>query len=398
MSQFIIPDFIKNADVNKIHKRMRDNLPNDIDKSEGSDVWNLTYPTAYEHAYFAQFCIRNALRLIWPEFSYGTYADYHGACRGMARRKAQYATGSVKIIGNIGVNIPKGTVFTTAQIADESVTEFVTTENVSIGDNQTVTVNIIAAIAGKSGNVPANTITVNSDKIVGISSLTNETATTGGYDEESDENFIERIKEYDQSQDNSFIGNDNDYRRWALEVDGVGEAVVISPEDNPNVEDDSGVVNIIIVDSNGVPADTTLCAAVYNHIMQPVPLSTDGKKTDGQTTTIERLAPPGVILEVTAPTTIAISVSGLIELDNTVGIEDIKSNFILSISEYLVQAIKDGEVRYSKIASILSNTAGVADYKNLIVNGNNTNVQLMSNQIPTISETTIKFDVGLVDG
>ena len=136
MSQFIIPDFIKNADVNKIHKRMRDNLPNDIDKSEGSDVWNLTYPTAYEHAYFAQFCILNALRLIWPEFSYGTYADYHGACRGMARRKAQHATGSVKIIGNIGVNIPKGTVFTTAQIADESVTEFVTTENVSIGDNR----------------------------------------------------------------------------------------------------------------------------------------------------------------------------------------------------------------------------------------------------------------------
>ena len=132
--------------------------------------------------------------------------------------------------------------------------------------------------------------------------------------------------------------------------------------------------------------------------MQPVPLSIDGKKTDGQTTTIERLAPPGVILEVTAPTTIAISVSGLIELDNTVGIEDIKSNFISSISEYIVQAIKDGEVRYSKIASILSNTAGVADYKNLIVNVNNTNVQLMLNQIPTISETTIKFDVGLVDG
>ena len=35
----------------------------------------------------------------------------------------------------------------------------------SIGDNKTATVNIIAAIAGKSGNVPANTITVNSDKL-----------------------------------------------------------------------------------------------------------------------------------------------------------------------------------------------------------------------------------------
>ena len=95
------------------------------------------------------FFVSSAHTINIPEFSYGTYADYHGACRGMARRKAQHATGSVKIIGNIGVNIPKGTVFTTAQIADESVTELVTTENVSIGDNQTVTVNIIAAIAEK---------------------------------------------------------------------------------------------------------------------------------------------------------------------------------------------------------------------------------------------------------
>ena len=34
-----------------------------------------------------------------------------------------------------------------------------------------------------------------------------------------------------------------DVGRWKL--DEWGEAVVISPEDNPNVEDDSGVVNII---------------------------------------------------------------------------------------------------------------------------------------------------------
>ena len=87
MAEFIVPDFIKNKSTKNIHKQMRDNLPPDIDCSEGSDVWNLTYPTAYEHAYFAQFCLLNSIKLIWPQFSYGIYSDYHGEARGMSRRE-----------------------------------------------------------------------------------------------------------------------------------------------------------------------------------------------------------------------------------------------------------------------------------------------------------------------
>lgn len=398
MAQFIVPDFIKNKNVNTIHKQMRDNLPNDIDTSDGSDMWDLTYSTAYEHAFFAQFCVLNAIKLIWPEFSYGVYSDYHGNSRGMARRKGQYSQGYVKITGKSGVNIPLGTVFSTEKIGNNAVTEFKTTIDVLIGNDGIVIVPIVAILSGKSGNVPADTITINSDKIAGISSVTNPTPTSGGYDEESDQSFNERMKEYDQTQDNSFIGNDNDYRRWAMEVIGVGEAIVIDPEDNPEVEDDSGIVTLIIIDANGDPASEALCATVYNHIMQPTPLSVTGKRTEGEKTGAERLAPPGVILVVMPPNTDTLSVTALVELDGTQDIESVTTAYIAILQAYLLEAINVGEIRYSKVHSCLSSTKGVADFKDLLLNGNKNNIQLDAQHIPIIKTENIRLSVGLVDG
>lgn len=398
MSQFIIPDFIKNKNVNTIHKQMRDNLPKDIDVSEGSDVWNLTYPTAYEHSSFAQFCLLNAIKLIWPEFSYGEYSDYHGNSRGMTRRKSQNAQGYLKIIGNEGVDIPLGSIFSTEQIGNSAATSFKTTTDVLIGVDGTVIVPVVAVLPGKTGNVPADTITVNVDKIIGISSVTNPSPINGGYDEESDESFNERMKEYDQTQDNSFIGNDNDYRRWGMEVVGVGEVVVLDPEDNPNVENDSGIVTLIIIDANGEPASETLCASVYNHIMKPTPLSVTGKRTEGEKTSIERLAPPGVILDVIPPTTDILTITALVELDGTQDIESITTAYVANLQAYSLEAINVGEIRYSKVHSCLSSTKGVADFKDLLLNGDKNNIQLDAQRIPVIKAENIKLTVGLVDG
>lgn len=398
MAQFVIPDFIKNRSVSNTHKQMRDNLPNDIDISEGSDLWNLTYTTAYEHAFFVQFCLLNSIKLIWPEFSNGVYSDYHGDARNMTRHKAQYATGYILVEGKAGTIIPEGTIFSTEQIGDAGITEFETTGSYTIDESMNVTIPIAAVSVGASGNVPAHTIIINSDKISGIASVTNTEATTGGFDEESDESFNERMKEYDQTQDNSFIGNDNDYRRWAMSVDGMGEAIVLDPEDNPDVEDDSGIVTIIAIDANGNPASTALCASVYNYIMHPTPLSTNGQKTDGEKTSIERLAPPGVILVVRAPNTNAITISGIVELDGTSDIDTINQEYATALQTYLLQAIQDGEIRYSKVTSILSSIEGVADYKDILLNNDTVNIQLNSQQIPIINASNITLNVGQVDG
>lgn len=398
MAEFIVPDFIKNKSTKNIHKQMRDNLPPDIDCSEGSDVWNLTYPTAYEHAYFAQFCLLNSIKLIWPQFSYGIYSDYHGEARGMSRREGQYATGYIVVTGAAGTSIPEGSIFSTEQLGDTAPVEFETTGSYTIGEELTVTIPIACVSIGKIGNVPANTIVVNGDKILGISSVTNPESINNGYDAESDEAYNERQKEYDSTQDNSYIGNDNDYRRWALEVSGVGEAVVLDPEDNPAVDDDSGVVTLIIVDSNGNPASTTICADVYNYIMCPSPLSTTGQKTEGQTTGLDRKAPPGVILVVIPPNTSVLTISGTVELDGTTDIEAVKSSYVTVLQEYLLQAIQDGEIRYSRITACLSSVSGVADYKDILLNGGTVNIPLSAQQIPIVSVENITLAAGLVDG
>ena len=41
MADFEVPSFIANSDVNSIFERMKDNLAEDIDMSEGSHAWNL---------------------------------------------------------------------------------------------------------------------------------------------------------------------------------------------------------------------------------------------------------------------------------------------------------------------------------------------------------------------
>jgi uncharacterized phage protein gp47/JayE len=398
MANFTIPDFIENSSVSNIHKRMRDNLPNTLDVSEGSHPWNLTYPNAYEYAYFIQYCLLNAIKMIWPEWSSGVYSDYHGNCRNMSRHEAQYATGQIVVTGASGTAIPEGSIFSTEQIGETSIVRFETTSSVVIGNDKSVTIPIAAVEIGKQGNVLANTITINSDKILGISSVNNPEATSGGFDEESDDDFNARIMEYDKTQDNAYIGNDNDYRRWAMSVDGVGEAIILDPEDNPDVDDDSGIVTIILIDSNSNPATAAICASVYNYIMSPTPLSTDGKRTEGEKTSIERLAPPGVTLVVIPPNTDAITVSGLVELDGTSDIDTVKAAYVIALQSYLLQAIQDGEIRYSKITACLSGIDGVADYKNVLLNNGTVNIQLNAQQVPTISLSNISLTVGSVDG
>lgn len=88
----------------------------------------------------------------------------------------------------------------------------------------------------------------------------------------------------------------------------------------------------------------------------------------------------------------------MVELDGTSDIDTIKSEYIIAFQQYLLQAIKDGEIRYSKVTALLSSTKGVADYKDIRLNGGNVNVPLNSQQIPVIKTSNIDFVTGQVDG
>lgn len=247
------------------------------------------------------------------------------------------------------------------------------------------TVDVECTETGTVGNTGADTIILVSSTLEGISAVTNAEETTGGTDEETDEELIERIDEYDQTQGASFIGNAADYRRWAMSVDGVGNATVVP------ATDDSGLVTIVVTDTNGDPGSEDLCTDVYDYIMSPdAPYS--------------RLAPINATLSVVSPTEIAIGVKATVELTDTGVIENVQAAFLTSLTEYLPDATTDGEIKITKVAALLSATSGVNDFEDLqigvetsgTITYGTSNITLDATQLPTLADANVILTEGTV--
>ena len=361
---FQIPKFLEESSEEEVHKRMLDNLQKDLDTSEGGYVYDLTKPTAIEVSRMKEFELVEALKLIWPRFAEGIYLDYHAETRGLERKEAINAKGILRIEGQAGTLIPEGAVFTTESINDEPEKEYETLMEVQIAEEGFVDVEIQSVEAGLSGNSGENTVILQGDIIEGINTVTNPAPIAGGLEAEEDESLRERIMEYDQTQGDSFVGNMNDYKRWALSVEGTGNARIVSPEDG------SGIVTIYLTSSDGKPATKDLCLEVQNYIMRP-------DNPD------ERLAPVNSIVNVEPAAELSIAVKAVVQLkDNTM--ENVRETFIKSMQEYLTTAETDGEIRYTKIANILGSTAGVYDFSNLTVNSGQVNIPIEGGKIPLL--------------
>lgn len=386
MAEFTIPNFLNNYTADDVYEEMQAILPPDIDSSEGSHVWNLTRPTALVIAELCEFVLPQVIQLIFPEWSYGEYLDAHAKSRGMTRKAATAATGEVTITGAENIIIPAGTTVSTASLNNEDpAVAYQTTEEATIPISGTVTVPIVCAQTGTVGNTNPNTIILLGSTVVGIASVTNEEAVSGGTDEESDESLIERIEEYDQTQGDSYIGNISDYKRWAMSVSGVGNAAIIPAQDN------SGLVTIVLTDATGNPASSQLCTEVYDYIMSP----------DDPT---QRVAPINAYLSVIAPETIAIGAKATVELTEEATIDAVQQAFIDNMIQYLPEALADGEIKITKVAAILSGTAGVNDFEDLqigidtegTITYGTTNIEIESTQLPTITSDDVTLTEGTV--
>lgn len=380
MADFPIPSFLENQSVEEIHKRMLAQLPADIDTSQGGHPYNLTIPTAYVGSYFAEFIMVEALKQIFPKYAqdYADIMDDHAETRGLERKAATYATGEITITGAAGTEIPKESAFSTMSINGEPAVEYITIKTVTIGDEGSVKANVQAVEAGTVGNVPAGTIILKANKISGITGVTNEKEITGGTEEEDTESLQARIMDYDAAQGVSFVGSEADYKRWALEVDGTGNAVIIP------ASDETGLITIVLTDSNGDPANETLRKEVYNHILRPDSPS-------------ERLAPiNGGNIAVVAPETVALTINVLLEISGLISLDVIKESILSRMKNYLIEASEDEEIRYTRVGSIIASTEGVEDYKNLLVNNDTANIAINNQQLPTIDAEGLNITVGIV--
>ena len=363
MDDFIIPEFLAAYSEEAIYQRMRAMLPADIDSSEGSHVWNFLRPSASLTAELCQFTLPQVMMTIFPAWSEGEYLDAHAAERGLSRRPAAAATGTLTITGTPGEDIPEDSRFSTASSGDRPAVEYATTEDATIEAGGTVSVPVRCTQTGPIGNTAADTVILVSGRMPAVTGVTNPAAITGGAEEESDDALRERIMAYDRDMNVSFVGSYADYKRWAGAVSGVGSVTVIDAQDG------QGTVTLILTDTDGVPASTALCQAVYNAIMRP---------DDPE----ERPAPVNARLVVRPPDIVPLAVKATVELAAGATLAGVQSAFLHALAEYMPSALEEGEVKYTRVAAVLSATDGVNDFSNLLIGVKSASTQYGTANLP----------------
>ena len=369
LSDITLPDFLQDETEEVIMARMIARLPPDLDASEGSYLWDALAPAAAEVAQM-KLEAREILKRAFIQYSYGAYVDARAADRGMTRIPAVKATGQVQVTGKSGTTFPAGTVFsTTADLTTGTPgIEFVSISQAVIEDGGVVMVSVEAVEAGTSGNVPAGAINQLVSPITGVVSINNPQTTSGGLPSESDKELVARYME--RSSQIPGGGNKYDYILWAKEVPGVGDAVCLPLWHGP------GSVKVVIVDSNGVPANTNLVQQVQDYI-SPAPGKGEGK------------APTGANVTVVAPTAVDIVVSATLLYSDGHDPATVRSNVDASIKA-AINELKTGEgVRYVTIANLIYDTPGVTDYFNLLVNEGAVNVAVTGDQKAVIREIAL---------
>lgn len=368
--EFEIPDFLQDCDVETIHERMLAELPPDIDRTQGGFPWDFTRPTALITAELLEMYVPLILQLMFPQWSTGSYLDLLGNAVQIKRREATFASVDIIVTGPSGKYLPAGTAFSTAETDNDGAVTFLSEKEYVIGEDGTVTIHAIAEEAGEVGNVPANTIIVMQDAIDGIIQIVNPENASGGMDEEDDDRLRVRIIAGYQANDKSYIGNVADYKRWAEAVQGIGSAIVIPEWNGPET------IKIVCTDVNGKAANRTLQDAVYNYIMRP-------------DSPLDRLAPPNTILTVSAPEIIGITYVLSVKLAAGYNVDQAKIGIEANLEEYYKVAVKDGEIRYTRIGAVISATNGVEDYSGLLVNGGIENIPISHEQFPETTSIAI---------
>ena len=372
-----LPEYLQNSSFAEILGKMLNSMPDDIDKSQGQHPYNYQAPTAMIISEMCQQTLPQVIKQIWPMTAFGQSLDYHAEIRDTARRPATASTGELQLTVDAGTTVPIGSQFSTASTDSQPSIVFQTTEAAFSAEGGTIAVPVECAQTGPSGNVMAKTVIFKVSQLDGVKAVTNPEEITGGTDAESDESLSARLVEIDRTRNISYVGSIADYRRWSLEVPGVGEVTVIP------ASDDSGLVTVVITDSNGDPANETLCTAVYNHIMSPDdPYS--------------RLTAPNARLSVIAPTVISLAISATVELETGYELSSVKAAFITAVQTYLGTARTDGEIKRSKISDILGGIAGVYDYGDVTLNGGASNVVITQTQLPQVTEETVTLTEGTV--
>jgi uncharacterized phage protein gp47/JayE len=338
----------------QIRARMLGRIPPEMDISEGSFYYDVLQAVAIELA--AQGVdVDGILDDGFVLTGTGTYLDRKVAEQGITRKPATKTTGQATITGQPGTSVEVG-----IKVASDTAL-YTVTQAVVIDASTQANVTVQCDQYGIIGNCPTGAIKYFPVTITGLSAVTNTLAFTNGYDGEPDDEFRQRY--LDKVRAPLTSGNINEYKNWAMEVTGVGNARVF-PLWNGN-----GTVKVVIIDSNNQPASVQLITDVTNHI--------------------ETVRPIGATVTVDSATSLAINLAVTLSLVSGYTIIQVKGFIQSNISAYFASiAFIESFISYARIGSIILGTEGVLDYIGLTVNSGTANIAISNQQVAILGTLT----------
>lgn len=331
------------ATYDALLQAMLDKIPNDVDKREGSLIYDALAPCAY---FLAQqdFKQGNFYDLVLPDTAVENYLDRAVAAYNVSRKPATAAVRQMTTSGAVALGTRWGI----------NNLVYVVTEKQSDNDYY-----VECETLGEVGNQYSGEMQPVSH-ILGITASLGSIITPGA-DREKDEALRERF--FQKVRLPATSGNEYHYKLWALEVPGVGDAKVFKLDNGP------GTVTVLIVDSDK-KVDESLESSVRAYI--------------------ESVRPIGASVTVDSPTTTAINVEASVLLDGTKTSDEVLAEFKSLLSAYLKSLVfQDYRVSFARIGSILLSTAGVQDYDNLTLNDASGNITVGTKSIPVIGTVTL---------
>ncbi len=244
---------------------------------------------------------------------------------------------------------------------------------VSIGAGGSAVGELEAAEAGSAYNIAPGSLAKMYVNLPGLEGYVN-TQGEGGTDTESDAALYGRIDEARKRPRTS--GNGWDYRGWALEVAGVGEAKVVELAAGP------GTVGVTVVDSNFEGASPK--------IVEDVKAAIQAKR------------PVGASVTVTAAGELEISVVAVVSLSGT-STGGVKAELEKRLRAYLQELIQQKcrsiyydpasdvpyTLYYNRVLALLLTIDGVQTFTTLTVNDGTADLSIPASSVPVLGEVHV---------
>ncbi|WP_054198853.1 baseplate J/gp47 family protein [Clostridium baratii] len=378
-------EYLEEYSFENLIKGALEKVPDDIDKRQGSVIYDALAPACYQLAEM-YMQLKEVLLNSFVTTSYGEYLDNKVIEQGLTRYKATYAKKKIKCTFENGTpaTIQVGSRFST--INDETpltykvIDLFKNENNMVVPGEYIVQCETIGTIGnGYIGDMLPIT------HINNLKSCKMTTLLVPARDEESDEELKQRfILEVNQRP---FGGNVAQYDEEIRKIDGIGE-VQIYPTWNGG-----GTVKCSIVD--------TEFNAVSEELIEKVKNIIDPKENEG---TGLGLAPIGHIVTITTPQVVNINIEAKIHLITGYTIDQVREEIKKSIESYLKElkknwGIADEMNRYelsiyvAQITMSILKVVGVANVTNIKINGQPNDLKLIQSgeiqQLPKLAEVTL---------